>query len=71
MPMPTKEQLQKSIEKALRLSPRRNFKQSVELVVVLKDVDPRTPEGRIRETIFLPRGRGKAVSYTHLTLPTN
>jgi len=62
MPMPTKEQLQKSIEKALRLSPRRNFKQSVELVVVLKDVDPRTPEGRIRETIFLPRGRGKELS---------
>ncbi|MET1160604.1 MAG: 50S ribosomal protein L1 [Thermoprotei archaeon] len=59
MPMPTTEQLRKAIKKAIESSPRRNFKQSVELIVVFKDVDPKSPEGRIRETIVLPRGRGK------------
>jgi len=59
MPIPTPEQLKESIRKAIEYSRKRNFKQSVELIVVLKDIDPKTPEGRIRETIVLPRGRGK------------
>ncbi len=59
MPIPSKEDLIKSIDKALKISPKRNFKQSVELVVILKDIDPKSPEGRIREIVVLPRGRGK------------
>ncbi|ABN70191.1 LSU ribosomal protein L1P [Staphylothermus marinus F1] len=59
MPLPSKEELKEAIVKAVQYSPKRNFKQSVELIVVLKDVDPRSPEGRIRETIFLPKGLGK------------
>ncbi len=59
MPIPTPEQLKEGIRKAIEYSRKRNFKQSVELIVVLKDIDPKTPEGRIRETIVLPRGRGK------------
>ena len=54
-----KETLAKAIEEAIKSSKKRRFKQSVELIVVLRDVDIRSPEGRIR-----------AVSYTHLTLPT-
>ncbi len=59
MPLPTKEQLKESIIKAIEYSKKRNFKQSVELIIVLKDIDPKSPQGRIRETIFLPKGLGK------------
>lgn len=59
MPLPTREQLMKGIKKALEYSPKRNFKQSVEIIVVLRDIDPRSPSGRIRETVFLPKGLGK------------
>ena len=38
---------------------RRNFKQSVELLVSLRDVDLRKPENRIRELVELPHGLGK------------
>lgn len=59
MPMPTREQLKEAIVKAIKYSPKRKFKQSVELIVIFKDIDPKSPEGRIRETIVLPKGRGK------------
>ncbi len=62
MPIPTREQLKEALIKAIEYSPKRNFKQSVELIVVLKDVDPKSPEGRIRETIVLPKGRGKELN---------
>ncbi|OYT39764.1 MAG: 50S ribosomal protein L1 [Desulfurococcales archaeon ex4484_58] len=62
MPMPTKEELREAIRKAIEYSPPRNFKQSVELVVVFKDIDLKSPEGRIRETIYLPKGRGKELN---------
>ena len=42
----------------------RKFKQTVDLVVNLKNVDLNIPKNRIDEEI-------KPVSYTHLTLPTN
>jgi len=38
---------------------KRNFKQSVELLVSLRDVDLRKPENRIRELVELPHGLGK------------
>jgi len=38
---------------------KRNFTQSVELVINLKDVDLKKPENRIDEEIELPKGRGK------------
>lgn len=55
----TPERLKIAIEKALKYSKQRRFKQSLELIVVLRDIDPRSPEGRIRETIILPKGLGK------------
>jgi large subunit ribosomal protein L1 len=59
MPIPSKDELKNAIIKAINYSPKRNFRQSIELIIVLRDVDPRSPEGRIRETVFLPRGLGK------------
>jgi len=61
MPMVSKDVLREAVVKALEYSPKRRFKQSVELIVVLKDIDPKSPEGRIREMIYLPKGRGKDV----------
>ncbi len=61
MPVVSKEQLVDSIKKAIENSKKRGFKQSVELIVVLKDIDPRSPEGRIREIVFLPKGVNKDV----------
>ncbi len=55
----TPDRLKNAIEKALKYSKQRRFKQSLELIIVLRDVDPRSPEGRIRETIILPKGLGK------------
>ena len=38
---------------------KRNFRQSVELLVSLRDIDLRKPENRIRELVELPNGLGK------------
>ena len=38
---------------------KRNFRQSVELLVSLRDIDLRRPENRIRELVELPNGLGK------------
>jgi len=46
--------LEDALRKALERSGKRKFKQSVEMIIVLRDFDPKSPEGRIRETIFLP-----------------
>ncbi len=59
MPIATKEEIRDVIKKAIEYSKPRRFKQSVELIVVLRDIDPKSPETRIREIVFLPRGLGK------------
>ncbi|WP_440060179.1 50S ribosomal protein L1 [Thermogladius sp. 4427co] len=57
MPL-TKESLAQAVEKALAYK-RGNFKESVELIIVLKDVNVKELGGKIRETVILPKGRGK------------
>jgi len=57
----SKDKIVEAVKKALENSVKRRFKQSVELIVVLRDIDPRSPEGRIRETIFLPKEIKKEV----------
>lgn len=59
MPAYTRETIVNAIEKALKLCGERGFKQSVEMVVVLKDIDVKGQAGRIREYVVLPKGRGK------------
>jgi len=48
------DKLVEAVKKALSLGKPRRFKQSVDLIVVLKDIDLRSPEGRIREIVYLP-----------------
>ncbi len=53
------EAIVEAVRRALRLGKKRRFKQSVDLIVVLKDVDIKSPEGRIREVVFLPNKPSK------------
>ena len=50
-----------AVKKALEHSPKRNFKQTVDLSINLKDVDLSIPKNRIQEDIILPHGRGKPI----------
>ncbi len=54
MSLELKDSLVEAVKRALTLGKKRKFKQSVDLIVVLKDVDIRSPEGRLREVVFLP-----------------
>lgn len=56
----TKEALMKAV-KALKESPKRNFLQSVELLMSLQDIDLKKPESRINELIELPHPISKPV----------
>ncbi|HDD60144.1 MAG: 50S ribosomal protein L1 [Thermoplasmata archaeon] len=49
------------VKEALEKAKKRNFKESVELAINLKDVDLSNPKNRINEEIVLPKGRGKPV----------
>ncbi|MEB3779567.1 MAG: 50S ribosomal protein L1 [Desulfurococcales archaeon] len=48
------EELVEGVRRALALGKPRRFKQSVDLIIVLRDVDLKSPEGRIREIVYLP-----------------
>ena len=50
-----------AVREALRLGRGRRFRQSVDLVVVLRDVDLRSPEARLREIVYLPHEPRKSV----------
>lgn len=58
MPLDTKTILQ-TIKEIREKSKKRNFTQSIELIINLQDIDPKKPEGKIQETIELPHGIGK------------
>ena len=49
------------MQKALESAKKRNFVETVELAINLKDVDLSIPKNRIQEDIILPNGRGKTV----------
>jgi large subunit ribosomal protein L1 len=59
MSLPSKDVLKSYIEKAIQLKGERNFKQSVEMIIVLRNIDLKSQQVKIREVIHLPRGRGK------------
>lgn len=50
-----------AVQKALEGAKKRNFVESVELAVNLRDIDLSLPKNRIQEDIILPKGRGKKV----------
>jgi large subunit ribosomal protein L1 len=51
-----------AVQKALEGAKKRNFTETVELAINLKDVDLAIPKNRIQEDIILPNGRGKRIS---------
>ncbi len=61
MPIINIEKVAKAIEEAKRLSKPRNFRQSVELIVKLRDVDIRNPQNRINEVVTLPHKPNKEI----------
>ncbi|ABR55170.1 ribosomal protein L1 [Methanococcus vannielii SB] len=52
-------QIQKAVKEARTLAKPRNFTQSVDLIVNLKELDLTRPENRLKEQIVLPSGKGK------------
>jgi large subunit ribosomal protein L1 len=58
MPPDTKTLLE-SIRQAREKSKKRNFSQSIELIINLRDIDMKKPESRIQELIELPHAVGK------------
>ncbi|MDH5450320.1 MAG: 50S ribosomal protein L1 [Candidatus Bathyarchaeota archaeon] len=58
MPLDTKNILQ-SIKAMKEKTKKRNFVQSVELIINLQDIDPKKPEGKVQEVIELPHEVGK------------
>ena len=58
MPLDTKDILD-AIKEVKGKSEKRNFVQSIELVINLQDVDPKKPESKIQELIELPYPPGK------------
>jgi len=58
MPLETKSVLE-AVKEAKTKSKKRNFNQSTELIINLRDIDPKKPEGKIQELIELPYPPGK------------
>ena len=57
----TDQRLVEIVKKLQVESKKRNFVETVELAVNLKDIDLSNPRNRIQEDIVLPHGRGKAI----------
>ncbi len=64
-----KEQIQAAIAKAKDISEKRNFKQSIDLIINLKGLDLKKPEHQIETFITLPNSRGKKVKVCALVGP--
>ena len=60
MPLP-KESLLNAVEEMKKNSPKKKFKQAIELVIRLKDIDLKKQESKISETIVLPNPLEKPV----------
>ncbi len=58
MPLETKNILE-AVKEAKDKSKKRNFTQSIELIINLRDIDPKKPEEKIQELIELPHPAGK------------
>ncbi|HDO41734.1 MAG TPA: 50S ribosomal protein L1, partial [Candidatus Bathyarchaeota archaeon] len=53
--------LMKALKELREKTSKRNFNQSIELIINLRDIDVSKPENRIRELIELPHPIGKKV----------
>ncbi|MFB6137705.1 MAG: 50S ribosomal protein L1 [Halobacteriaceae archaeon] len=52
-------ELEDAVRRALEEAPERNFRESVDLAINLRDVDLNDPSNRIDESVVLPRGTGQ------------
>jgi large subunit ribosomal protein L1 len=50
-----------AVKKALERAKKRNFRETVDVSINLKDVDLSVPKNRIQEDVILPHGRGRNV----------
>ncbi|MCE4623313.1 MAG: 50S ribosomal protein L1 [Caldisphaeraceae archaeon] len=48
------EVLIEAVDKAIKLGGKRNFRQSIEIILTLKGINLKTNEGRFREVLYLP-----------------
>ncbi len=53
--------IMEGIKKAKENSKKRNFSQSIDITILLKEVDLNNPQNRINEELVLPHGKGKSV----------
>ena len=53
-----------AVQNALDGAKKRNFVETVELAINLRDIDLSLPKNRIQEDVVLPKGRGKKVRVT-------
>lgn len=53
------EAIVEGVKKALSNAKKRNFRESIEIAINLKDIDLTNPKNRINAEILLPKGRGK------------
>jgi large subunit ribosomal protein L1 len=56
-----KQEIMEAVKKAKEESKPRNFTQSIDVIITIKDLDVKKPENRIDEEVILPKGRGKEV----------
>jgi large subunit ribosomal protein L1 len=56
-----KQEIMEAVKKAKEDSKPRNFTQSIDVIINIKDLDVKKPENRIDEEVLLPNGRGKNV----------
>lgn len=54
-------QILKAVNEAIEKAPKRNFQESMEVSVNLKNIDMAQPKNRIDETMILPKGAGKTI----------
>ncbi len=60
MPLAEKHSID-TVKKALEAAKSRQFKETVEVALNLREVDLSVPKNRIDEEVVLPKGRGKQV----------
>ena len=53
--------IEEAVKKVIEESKPRNFTQSIDVVITIKDLDVNKPENRLDEEVLLPNGRGKDV----------
>jgi large subunit ribosomal protein L1 len=56
-----KQEIMEAVKKAKEQTKPRNFTQSVDVIITIKDLDVKKPENRFDEEVVLPNGRGKEV----------